>query len=102
MAGNSIRIDTDQVEGIAANLENLNKRLREELENAKTTLNNLTSVWSGEAAQETTSSFNEFANKYFQNYEDIIQQYVTFLREAVAKGYVEVEVKNIGLADGFK
>ena len=102
MAGNSIRVNTDQVGQIASNLEALNKRLTEELTNSKTTIDQLASIWEGEAAQATISSFDEFAAKYFQNYEDVITQYVQFLRANVEQGYFDTETQNIGLADAFK
>ena len=102
MAGNSIRVNTDQVAQIATNIENLNKRLTEELTNSKATVDQLANVWEGEAAQATISSFDEFAAKYFQNYEDIITQYVQFLRTNIEQGYFDTETQNIGLADAFK
>ena len=102
MPGNSIRVNTDQVAQVATNIENLNKRLTEELANSKATVDQLANVWEGEAAQATISSFDEFAAKYFQNYEDILNQYVHFLRTNVEQGYFETETQNIGLADAFK
>ena len=102
MAGNSIRINTDQVAQIASNIEGLNKRLSEELTESKNTIDQLANVWEGEAAQATISSFDEFAAKYFQNYEDIITQYVQFLRTNVEQGYFDTETQNISLADAFK
>ena len=102
MAGNGIRVNTDQVAQIATNLENLNKRLAEELTNSKTALDGLASVWEGDAAQATISSFDEFAGKFFQNYEEVIEQYVKFLRVNVEQGYFDTETQNIGLADAFK
>lgn len=102
MAGNSIRVNTDQVAQIATNIENLNKRLTEELANSKATVDQLANVWEGEAAQATISSFDEFAAKYFQNYEDVITQYVQFLRTNIEQGYFDTETQNIGLADAFK
>ena len=102
MAGNSIRVNTDQVAQIATNIENLNKRLTEELNNSKVTVDQLANVWEGEAAQATISSFDEFAAKYFQNYEDVITQYVQFLRTNIEQGYFDTETQNIGLADAFK
>ena len=102
MAGNSIRVSTDQVAQIATNLENLNNRLTEELTNSKAAIDGLANIWEGEAAQATISSFDEFAAKYFQNYEDIITQYVRFLRTNVEQGYFDTETQNIGLADAFK
>ena len=102
MAGNSIRVNTDQVAQIASNLETQNKRLTEELQNSKQTIDNLANIWEGEAAQNTISSFDEFAAKYFQNYENVITQYVQFLRQNVEAGYFETETANINLADAFK
>jgi WXG100 family type VII secretion target len=102
MAGNSIRVNTDQVAQIASNIEGLNKRLTEELTNSKATIDQLANVWEGEAAQATISSFDEFAAKYFQNYEDIITQYVQFLRTNIEQGYFDTETQNTSLADAFK
>lgn len=102
MAGNSIRVNTDQVAQIASNIEGLNKRLTEELNSSKATIDQLANVWKGEAAQATISSFDEFAAKYFQNYEDVITQYVQFLRTNIEQGYFDTETQNIGLADAFK
>jgi len=102
MAGNSIRVNTDQVAQIASRIESLNKRLTEELTNSKTTIDQLSNIWEGEAAQATISSFDEFAAKYFQNYEDVITQYVQFLRTNIEQGYFDTETHNIGLADAFK
>lgn len=102
MAGNSIRVNTDQVAQIARNIETLNRRLTEELTNSKNTIDNLANIWEGEAAQATISSFDEFATKFFKNYEDVITQYVQFLRTNIEQGYFETETQNIGLADAFK
>ena len=102
MAGNSIRVNTDQVAQIASNLEGLNKRLSEELANSKATIDQLANIWEGEAAQATISSFDEFAAKYFQNYEDVLTQYVQFLRTNIEQGYFDTETQNVSLADAFK
>lgn len=102
MAGNSIRINTDQVEQIATNIENLNKRLTEQLTDSKATVDQLSNIYEGEAAQAIISAFDEFANKYFQNYEDVITQYVQFLRTNIAQGYFDTETQNISLAEAFK
>lgn len=102
MAGNNMRVNTDQVLEIASNLESLNKKLTSNLQEGKSTIDGLSSIWEGEAAQETISSFDSFAAKYFQNYEDIITQYVRFLRDNVAQGYFDTETANVSLADAFK
>lgn len=102
MAGNSIRISTDQVTQIAQTIENLNNKLTDELNNSQNVVQQLSTIWQGEAAQTTIDSYNAFAEKYFQNYADVIKQYVTFLRKNVAQGYFETERGNTGLGETLK
>lgn len=97
-----LMIDTDQVAQIATEIEQLNKNLTEELNNCKKTVDQLNKVYQGEASQATIDAFDAFATKYFQNYKDIIDQYIQFLRRDVVEGYREVIGKNITLAESFK
>jgi WXG100 family type VII secretion target len=101
MAG-AIRVDTAQVEQIASSIETLNKKLTDELTTGQSSIKALNNTWEGEAAQATIASFDEFAAKYFQNYYDIIDGYVKFLRLNVAQGYFDTETVNTNLADAFK
>ena len=101
MAG-QIRVNTDQVAQIASNLENLNRKLETELTTSQATIKGLSSTWEGEASQETISSFNSFATKYFQNYYDVLDNYVKFLRTNVDAGFFDTESSNTGLSDAFK
>lgn len=102
MAGNHVRVNTDQVAQIAAAIERLNKQLTVELQNSKKTVQGLSAVWEGEAASATITAFNEFAAKYFQKYEDVITQYVAFLRQNVDKGYFETESLNVRLSEQYR
>lgn len=102
MAGNNIKVNTDQVGQIASKIEKLNGQLAEELQNGKNAIDSLKNIWTGEAADATVASFSEFASKYFKTYDDIIKQYVSFLRKNVEQGYFDVETANITLADNFK
>lgn len=101
MAG-QMTINTDQVAQIASEIDTQNKKLSETLAESQTLIKNLASYWEGEAAQATIGSFDEFAAKYFQNYYDIIDSYVVFLRTNVDQGYTETETANVGLAEAFK
>ena len=101
MAGDSLKISTDQVRQIATNIENANTRLAEELQKSRNTLNGLANIWQGEAATATQDSFESFANQYFKTYDDTIQSYVKFLRDT-AEAYDVVETQNVSLADAFK
>lgn len=97
-----ITIDSEQVLGIATQIESDNQQLQQLLEDSKATLNNLASTWTGGAAEQTRGSYETFAGKYFQSYFDILEQYVKFLRTNVAEQYTEVENLNTQLGDAFK
>ena len=100
MAG-QMKLDTDQVTQIAQSIDGLNKQLFDTLTNSQTTINNLANTWEGQASEATITSYKEFANKYFQNYFDIIDQYVKFLHGNVVADYTDVETANKNLADAF-
>ncbi|MFR5875180.1 MAG: WXG100 family type VII secretion target [Eubacterium sp.] len=101
MAG-TIKISTDQVEAIATSIENSNKKLKATLEESQTSMKSLNSTWQGEASQATIAAYDSFAAQYFQNYYDIIDSYVKFLRQNVSADYQATETANTNLADAFK
>lgn len=101
MAG-QITVSTDQVAEIANSIESLNNRLKEKLEESNATIKNLARSWEGEASGATIAAYDNFAAKYFQNYYDILDSYVKFLRTNVEQGYFETETANTNLAEGFK
>lgn len=101
MAG-TIKISTDQVEAIATSIESSNKKLKSTLEESQSTIKSLTSTWQGEASQATVGAYDSFAANYFQNYYDIIDAYVKFLRTNVSADYQATETSNTSLADAFK
>lgn len=95
-------LDTEQVRSIAAQIENDNNSLKEKLEQTKSTINALSQTWTGTASEETRSSYEGFANKFFQQYYDVLDQYVKFLRTNVAEQYEQTEQVNTKLSDAFK
>lgn len=102
MATSQIIVDSEQVLSIASQLENDNRELQQLLNDSKATVNSLSSYWTGQAAEETRASYESFASKFFQQYYDILDQYVKFLRRNVAEQYTEAEQVNTQLADAFK
>jgi len=102
MAMTGITIDAGEVMSIASSIENDNNKLRELLDQSKTTLDNLSANWTGKAADETRAAYTSFSSKFFQQYQDILNQYVTFLRRNVADDYTQTENLNTQLADSFK
>ncbi|MBE5938946.1 MAG: hypothetical protein E7266_00990 [Lachnospiraceae bacterium] len=101
MAG-EIRINTDEVAMAATSIEEINKKLNEKLLEGQAAVKALGSTWEGEASQETVSTFDAFASKYFETYKDMIDSYVVFLREKVEQGYFKTETKNTDIASQFK
>ena len=97
-----IKIDTAQVLEIANKLSELNDDLQTNLKEAQTAITNLENVWKGEAATATIEAINSFASDYFQNYYDLINQYVEFLKKNVVTGYEDTETANTTLAESFK
>ena len=94
-------LDSDQVLAIASQIENDNKELQRLLNESKTTLDGLSSTWTGAAAEQTRASYGTFAGKFFQEYYDVLDQYVKFLRSNVVEQYSETESKNVQLGDQF-
>lgn len=97
-----ITLDTEQVLAIASQIESDNNKLKELLENTKASIDSLSATWTGQAAEETRTSYESFANKFFQQYYDILDQYVKFLRSNVSDQYTDIESVNVKLSDAFK
>lgn len=102
MANGVLKVDTAQVEAIATNMESINNKLNQTLLDCQSTIKNLKSTWQGQASDSTVSAFDSFATSYFENYKEMINAYVKFLRQNVAADYAKVEQTNTSLADSFK
>jgi WXG100 family type VII secretion target len=102
MATTQITLDSEQVLAIASQIESDNQQLQQLLSDSKVTVDSLSSYWTGKASDETRSSYESFASKFFQTYYDILNQYVKFLRGNVAQQYEQTEQVNTQLADAFK
>ncbi|MCL2813454.1 MAG: WXG100 family type VII secretion target [Oscillospiraceae bacterium] len=98
----SITLSTQEVLGYASQIETDNGTLRDLLNESKSHLDSLATYWTGGASSATLDSYNTFANKYFQSYYEILDQYVKFLRANVAENYEETERVDTQLADAFK
>lgn len=102
MATTRIVLDSEQVLSIATQIETDNNELQQLLNESKATIDNLSSVWTGKAAEDTRAAYDSFATGYFQTYHDVLAQYVKFLRANVAEQYSQTEMTNSQLADAFK
>ena len=97
-----ITLDSEQVMAIADQIEKDNKQLKELLEATRDTIESLSSTWTGQAADETRASYTAFSKKYFDNYYDVLDQYVKFLIANVSEQYSYTEHTNTSIADAFK
>ncbi|MBQ6040246.1 MAG: WXG100 family type VII secretion target [Oscillospiraceae bacterium] len=97
-----ITVNTDQVKEIAAALSALNTKLRDTLNESQATITGLSRVWTGEAFEATKAAFDSFAQRYFQQYQEVIESYVRFLNNQVSEGYFQVETANTQAAEAFK
>ncbi len=102
MSNSQITLDTEQVLAIATQLSGDNDHLQQLLNDSKSTVDSLSSYWTGQAAEQTRDKYNEFAGKYFQTFHDVLDQYVKFLQRNVAEDYTSTENVNVQLADAFK
>ncbi|MCL1791728.1 MAG: WXG100 family type VII secretion target [Peptococcaceae bacterium] len=99
--GNGLELNTTQVDSIAGEIETLNNRLRDTLNESQEKMAALSAAWEGEAADETLEGYKAFANQYFEEYESMITEYVRFLRDDVADAYEGVERGNIDVGSSF-
>ncbi|MDR1703300.1 MAG: WXG100 family type VII secretion target [Clostridiales bacterium] len=102
MANTQITLDTEQVLSIASQISGDNDQLQQLLNESKATVDSLSTYWTGQAAEQTRDSYNEFAGKYFQTFHDVLDQYVKFLQRNVAEDYTATENANVQLSDAFK
>ena len=101
MAG-KMTIDPGEVLATASRSEQMNGELNDLLLDTQSRIHRLGDSFTGAAAEATVSAFDRFASTYFSSYYEMLQRYVTFLRNSVAEGYSQIEQSNIRLADGLK
>lgn len=97
-----IIVNSDRVNEIANDLENQNKKLKNELENTSNLMRKLGKSWESTAYRESNAAFQKFSDEFSNNYEKVISNYVNFLRNQVSTGYTETEKANTDLASAFK
>lgn len=102
-SGDRVVVDFDAVGETANQLDQLKQQMSELLNKSQQTIDGLVSngIWTGEAANKTIEAYDNFANKYFKNYELVIQNHIQFLRNSVQQGYWETETQNIGIGSQF-
>ena len=94
-------IDTIRLLDKSDTLEELNRRLFDELYRSDALMLKLGEYWEGEAFDELTEVFRKFASTYFEDYKEMLGAYIRFLRETVADHYAKTEETNISNNTGF-
>ena len=87
------RIDTGVIKSTADKIKAQNNKLSATLESTKNVIHGLRGVWSGDAAESTINAFDRFYNKYAQEYEKDLNEFVNFLNSNAAEGYEATERK---------
>lgn len=95
----AMKIDTQVIRSTASNISTQNQKLLETLNASKSTVNSLSGVWTGTAAEATIGAYNAFASKYFESYHEMLDAYVKFLNGVAGEGYEDVEQKVSRKAD---
>ena len=93
------RIDTSVIQNIAASIDHLNNELLDTLEQSRSTVVGLGSVWTGQAAEATINAYTTFERKYSQYYQAKLAEYSRFLRQSAAENYEQAESLGGRLAD---
>ena len=94
-----LKIDTAAIESAAATIQALNESLESTLKESQSNVQSLSGVWSGAAADATISSYNSFASKYFEDYNQLLNDYVVFLRQVAVGNYEQVETQNTSMSE---
>ncbi len=84
-------INTQVIRDAASTIQQQNNDLYEELMASNQTVASLSGVWTGEGADATRSTYNQFATKYAAEYQEMLNNYVRFLNEAAGQGYEDTE-----------
>ena len=92
-------INIGAIEEAASQISQINNQLMDTLNTSRTTVQSLSSVWSGRACEATISAFNAFETKYFQLYRDMLEQYSSFLKNTAAEQWSAVENRGTKNAD---
>jgi len=101
--GDEIKVDTEQVLQISADIQRKNIERNQKLMEACTEILGLgNDGWKGSGAEAFFSGFRSFSSDYFPRHYENIHVYTEFLRKNVAHGYTDAEKRSAELADLFK
>lgn len=100
MQGQNV-IKTEEIKELANKIANINSRINETLKKVKNEVDNLSKSWSGDAAVATKSAVDTFAFEYYDQYKEIIDKYVDYLKTMAVEGFVQTEEANTNIGNQF-
>lgn len=94
-------VNTKGIETAAGNLSNVNSNISNEFGSMKSSAKKLDTDWTGEAG-EAARTFMYDIFKINEAREEVLESYITLLRQKVNPDYTETESTNKRQADYFK
>lgn len=92
-----IKIDTTAIESAAGTISSLNDQLEATLLESQSVIQGLSNAWTGAASETMISSYNSFSAKYFSEYKELLNNYVSYLRQIAVGNYQAAEQQNLGI-----
>lgn len=97
-----LKVDTNAIRNTAGKIASCNNQMKNEFTTIEAKMQSLQGTWSGSAADKATKSFAKIKNEYNTTRYEVMDSYVSFLKQQVGVGFDEVEKANKKLADAFK
>lgn len=97
-----MRVSTDAVIHIAAQVNYFNLKLAESFEKLEKDIRVLGNLWEGKAAQNNMAAFEELKKSWSDIRKEKIEDLVDYLAEIVGPGFELTENENKGLSEQFK
>ena len=86
-----LNINTEVIKNVASSIATKNEELYTSLERSSSSMKGLSGNWTGKGGQAMIGAYSSFANKYFDSYRQMLQEYVVFLRSISADRFEKAE-----------
>ena len=100
MAG--VKINSADVIAVSRRINNLNREIKNGMNDVASAMQTLDIYWEGSAATATMNKFNNINSSYNEARFNVVDNFVSFLNEQVGQGYSQTESVNKSLASQFK
>ncbi len=97
-----IKVDTARVNAAANQIEQYNKKIKDDFSSVESAIKSLNGVWDGVASERALDAFHGLKDAYQEPRFNVVKNYTDFLHQVVDPGYTQTETTNKSLADAFK